>query len=314
MKKCFSSLAGGEASRLTELIKGLESKYDHSLQVERPYVLRLDGVAFRNLTKYMEKPFDFRFTHAMLRTTKDLMERCSALTGFCQSDEITLVFAPEPSLSNIIYSGRVVKIASVMASFAASRFAHHIQRESWNDSFSPTMTSKAPNDNTLEPSSNSSNESESQHNSKLFKSMTNGNALGIFDARVFDVPSEKVAMESIYWRHFFDCRRNVINSIGQKFIKHQKMQNMSLMQVLNELKFDPFTVYHPSIMYGVFFKRKQVEHCGWNPIQKQSVLVMRNCVEMRSFDWIHSEDDRIEMTMSKYWQSHHPASICQIPE
>lgn len=297
MKKYFSSL-NGEGSRLSELIKGLESNYDSSLQINKPYVMRLDGVAFRNLTKYMEKPFDFRFTRVMLKTTKDLMERSSALTGFCQSDEITLVFPPEPSLSNIFYSGRIIKIASIMASFAASRFSFHLGKETWNS-----------------PSASESTNSSSQSNSiKLSQSMSNGNPIGIFDARIFNVPSEKEAMESVYWRHGFDCRRNVINSVGQKFIQHQNMQNMSLGQVLKELNFDPFTFYHPAIMFGVFFKKKQIEHVGWNPIQKESVLVMRNSIEMRSFDWTHSEKDRIEMTMSKYWQSHHPASICNFKD
>lgn len=122
----------GEAEALAQRIQTLQLEYEQTLPAHQPYVIRLDGVAFRNYTSGLHKPFDARFTLAMQLTTRDLMERCAARTGYCQSDEISLVFAPETTPMQIIYAGRVQKIASVMASWAAARFNWHMGRADWS--------------------------------------------------------------------------------------------------------------------------------------------------------------------------------------
>lgn len=112
-------------------VQSLQAIYEMTLPANQPYVVRLDGVAFRNYTDGMVKPFDARFTRAMLLTTRDLMERCAARTAYCQSDEVSLLFAPEASPQQILYGGRVQKIASVLAALAAARFNWHVGRMSW---------------------------------------------------------------------------------------------------------------------------------------------------------------------------------------
>ncbi len=83
-----------------------------------PVFVRLDGRAFHRLAEnlLLKKPFDDRFSDAMVRV-------CTALvadSGLCPdfaftfSDEISLYFAQLP------FGGRVEKIDSVSASFAAS--------------------------------------------------------------------------------------------------------------------------------------------------------------------------------------------------
>jgi tRNA(His) 5'-end guanylyltransferase len=83
-----------------------------------PVFVRLDGRAFHRLTEKiaLKKPFDVRFCEAMTRV-------CTALvadSGLCPdfaftfSDEISLYFSQLP------FNGRVEKIDSVSASFAAS--------------------------------------------------------------------------------------------------------------------------------------------------------------------------------------------------
>lgn len=125
--------SGSEADELVNRIQILQSAYEMSLPANQPYIVRLDGVAFRNYTVGMQKPFDSRLTRAILLTTRDLLERCSARMAFCQSDEISLLFPPESTPLQIIYAGRVQKIVSVMASLAAARFNWHIGRMSWQD-------------------------------------------------------------------------------------------------------------------------------------------------------------------------------------
>ena len=83
-----------------------------------PVFVRLDGRAFHRLAENLalKKPFDDRFSDAMIRV-------CTALiadSGLCPefaftfSDEISLYFTRLP------FNGRVEKIDSVAASFAAS--------------------------------------------------------------------------------------------------------------------------------------------------------------------------------------------------
>jgi len=83
-----------------------------------PVFVRLDGRAFHRLAEHLalKKPFDVRFSEAMIRVCTDLV----ADSGLCPdfaftfSDEISLYYTMLP------FNGRVEKIDSVSASFAAS--------------------------------------------------------------------------------------------------------------------------------------------------------------------------------------------------
>lgn len=158
--------AADVAEEMAHRIQALQTVYEPTLPANQPYVLRLDGVAFRNYTAGMRKPFDPRLTRAMNLTTRDLMERCAARTGYCQSDEISLVFAPETTPMQIMYAGRVQKIASVMASWAAARFNWHISQVDWSDVDEMVRRRAA-------------------------------SGLAVFDARVFATPDDIMAAEGM---------------------------------------------------------------------------------------------------------------------
>ena len=83
-----------------------------------PLFVRLDGRTFHRLTEMLslEKPFDVRFNEAMVQVCTALIAD-SGLNpefAFTFSDEISLWFSRLP------FNGRVEKIDSVTASFAAS--------------------------------------------------------------------------------------------------------------------------------------------------------------------------------------------------
>ena len=83
-----------------------------------PVFVRLDGRAFHRLAENLDlkKPFDDRFSDAMVQVCVALIADsglCPEL-AFTFSDEISLYFTKLP------FSGRVEKIDSVAASFAAS--------------------------------------------------------------------------------------------------------------------------------------------------------------------------------------------------
>ena len=88
-----------------------------------PIYARIDGRSFSSFTKGMDRPFDARMTAAMIETTKHLVRETDARIGYTQSDEISLVWLSDSPESDIIFSGRIQKLVSVLASMAAAKFA-----------------------------------------------------------------------------------------------------------------------------------------------------------------------------------------------
>jgi len=88
-----------------------------------PIYARIDGRSFSRFTRGMERPFDRRMSSAMVETTKHLVATTHARIGYTQSDEISLVWLAEGEAADILFSGKVLKLASVLASIAAAKFA-----------------------------------------------------------------------------------------------------------------------------------------------------------------------------------------------
>ena len=122
------------------------------------FIIRIDGVAFHTFTKGLNSPMDSRLTRCMIQTTIDLVEKFQAVTGYHQSDEISLVFPAANTLAQVTealaastavpapknkkrkialkthcYNGRVQKLASVTASYASARLCYHLMQEDWSD-------------------------------------------------------------------------------------------------------------------------------------------------------------------------------------
>ncbi|WP_458453194.1 tRNA(His) guanylyltransferase Thg1 family protein [Methanobrevibacter sp.] len=84
-------------------------------------IVRLDGRSFHKLAKDLElaKPYDKNFYRVISEVCLDLFNEFSASFVYAFSDEISLL------MDNIPFEGRVEKIDSVIASFAASSFVMH---------------------------------------------------------------------------------------------------------------------------------------------------------------------------------------------
>lgn len=91
--------------------------------VSLPVYARIDGRAFSSFTRGMARPFDIRMTVAMIWTAKHLVQHTHARMGYVQSDEISLVWQADGEDSDIFFSGKTQKMASVLASLAAAKFA-----------------------------------------------------------------------------------------------------------------------------------------------------------------------------------------------
>ena len=57
-----------------------------------PLYARIDGRGFSKFTHGMNRPYDQRMIDAMVATTRILVEKTHATVGYCQSDEISLVW------------------------------------------------------------------------------------------------------------------------------------------------------------------------------------------------------------------------------
>lgn len=83
-----------------------------------PIIVRLDGRAFHQFTQKLNlsEPFDEKFADAMSYVTRSLMIDAgfAPVFGYTFSDEISLYFTEN------LFLGRIEKIDSVLASFAAS--------------------------------------------------------------------------------------------------------------------------------------------------------------------------------------------------
>jgi tRNA(His) guanylyltransferase len=87
-----------------------------------PAIARVDGRAFRNFTKGMERPFDETFSACMVDATAVLVRDTKACIGYTRSDEITLVWHSRKIENQIWFDGRVAKMTSQLAAQATLIF------------------------------------------------------------------------------------------------------------------------------------------------------------------------------------------------
>ena len=108
---------------LDKQMRVYEQSLDQIILPETYMVARLDGRGFTRLTKEVckfEAPFDVRFRDLMTKTVEALMD-CGfrVVYGFTESDEISLLFAPEDNA----FGRKVRKYNSTLAGEASAAFS-----------------------------------------------------------------------------------------------------------------------------------------------------------------------------------------------
>lgn len=102
---------------------------------EKPFIVRLNGVAFKNFVRDFAQPTDFLILEAMYLTLNDLTYKFNVTYGYTISDKIFLIFNKPPGNKHI-YRGNVHKICSCLASYCAVRFIYYLQKIIRNEWFS----------------------------------------------------------------------------------------------------------------------------------------------------------------------------------
>jgi tRNA(His) guanylyltransferase len=118
-------------------LKERENIFREYVEPWKYIVLRYDGHCFSKFTKGFRKPFDINMTNAMRSTLSDVLNTYNPTVGYCQSDEITIIFSPlctrnEYNTMNQkqrplhMFNGRHDKLKTLIAGYISARFNYHI--------------------------------------------------------------------------------------------------------------------------------------------------------------------------------------------
>lgn len=185
-----------------------------------PVCIRLDGRNFHNVTKHCERPFDPILRKVMTRVTEELITECSAVIGYTQSDEITLVIPPANTLEEMYFGGRTQKLCSILASVASVAFNKYVKE------FGLTAVT----------------------------------ATGYFDCRCWNVPNMEFASDVIMWRQRDAIKNSISMAAQSKFSHTQLLNKNSIekIRMLNDAGIDYYT-YRSEDRQGVILRKSLVE-------------------------------------------------------
>ncbi len=110
---------------LPERMKRYEASAMQLLSRRTPVIIRVDGKAFHTLTRGCDKPFDERFSAAMVETAMGLCEEIQgAQLAYIQSDEISVLIIDYQSLqTQAWFDYELPKILSISAARASVTFS-----------------------------------------------------------------------------------------------------------------------------------------------------------------------------------------------
>ena len=112
---------------LDMIMRTYEESLDQYIEQDKIIIARFDGRSFTKLTKEtcdFKKPFDEGFRDLMVGTVMHLMKNCgfSIVRGYTESDEISLLLAPDSTQFN----RKVRKLNSILAGEASAFFSLQI--------------------------------------------------------------------------------------------------------------------------------------------------------------------------------------------
>lgn len=231
-------------------VKGWEEKTPPVIDREKWIVMRIDGHCFHTFTKPFDRPMDVELHSSMVNTMKDLCFEFNCITGYTQSDEITLVIPPRISETKElhIFNGKKQKLESLFASFTSARFNHYLGE-------SVTQDMKA----------------------EKKQAMISGCAF--FDARAISLDNLSQVVDVVKWRFEYDCFRNGISSLAHSVFASKQLFKKTTKDKINMLKEAGVDInnapYRP-LLYGKFMKKSMVWRDAFNPKTQQTIPCFRS--------------------------------------
>lgn len=186
-----------------------------------PLLARLDGRSFHSYTRGLERPYDARLSECMILTMQYLVKETNALTGYVQSDEISLLWDVDVnSQSQFMFDGKFQKLVSILAGMASAKFARYASK------FLPEKDELLP----------------------------------VFDCRVWQVPTRAEAANAFLWREL-DATKNAISMAAFSMFSPKELhgKNGSEKQEMMFSSFGVnFNDYPAFFKRGVYAKRVEV--------------------------------------------------------
>lgn len=160
-------------------------------------IIRVDGKAFHQYTKGLQRPFDQGLIEDMNKTTEYLCQNIQgAKFGYVQSDEISLLLTDYDDITtHAWFDGNLQKMASIAASLTTAKFNQLRMARACVNGYS---------DGSL-----------NHEDIGEFK-------LAMFDARVFQIPYQEEVINYFHWRQQ-DATRNSISSVAQSLYSHKEL-------------------------------------------------------------------------------------------
>ena len=299
---------------LGDRMKYYESLTEPRITPEKHLILRIDGHHFSKYTKGLKKPFDSILARAMIETTKDLVERFDAYTGYTQSDEITLFL---PTLKDVTvdnrkkkthkvhkriredwehsFGGRTQKIVSLVSAFTTMRFNYHFEKEfneQIQDEYEFFLNSFRETPEEVE-----FNKRYTRYSEKI------GNAY--FDCRVFGVPDNDEVFNTFMWRSR-DCEKNSRSMMAQSECSHKELHGKTgeeQIQYTLEKTGKDWNKIDDCYKYGTFVKKELYEKTGYHDhpdgTRMLSTVTRSRICEFSEKLTSYSEDS-VKMIVSQY--------------
>lgn len=283
-------------------MKLYEKEFEIQVPHDKHIIVRIDGHKFSKYTQGFAKPFDEILSKSMELTTRDLLHEFNAVTGYTQSDEITLVipysFTEKPFGDKVritnqqIFGGRVQKMASLVSGFTTMRFNKHLRdfTRHFTDGFMYLT------------------DEESYYIRMLSEKLETG---AYFDARVYGVDSDEEAFNSVMWR-VRDCVKNSYSMFAQSYVPHKALLNKNgpeqIAFCLSETGKDWHDI-EDRYKYGILVKKETYLKAASRPsdlptgAEVLSMPVQRTRIKSWSEKLTTFSDEKVDMVISKTVQS-----------
>ena len=263
-------------TKLGERMKSYEKQ--DGIEPHLPFVVRLDGKNFSTFTKGMKKPFDKYFVDAMVKTMNDMVLKFHCQTGFCCSDEITLIFnrlcksqANNPQNKVHSHKGRFDKLNSICASYCTVKFNQHVIEEF--------------------------NKDKDNYTKQFMEKINKGEAL--FDSRilVFGEENDAEITNHMIWRSVYDCHRNTVATFGRHYIGKKKVLGLDCSQQIT-LMGKVWDEVPLNLKYGVYAKKELIDMK--KEIKGKMIEFTRGVLFNKVFKIKNTENVQ-KMLLASYW-------------
>ena len=282
-------------------LKGYEKDFESRIDAEDYIVCRIDGHKFSKFTKGFKKPFDETLSNAMVQTTNDLVAKFGAVTGYTQSDEITLIFIPQfhdkddEIINNQVFGGRIQKMVSLIAAFTTMKFNKHLE--------DGIKQSTAKIEEYFSNAFRMTTEEEEFEIKREIMFSKIGNAW--FDARIYGVSDKEEAFNSLMWR-VRDAEKNSRSMFAQTYCSHKSLLNKTgkeQVEFCKETTSMDWETIDDKYKYGVLVKKEKYEKIATIKDRNTGDEIQTKVMRTKTINWAEPltsfSDEKVDLIIRK---------------